>query len=373
VRRLDRSRFEPIVGYFRKPDYLARDLEAAGVEVRSLNVPPGKQHWPELALRIRSLARDARVDLIHTNLFEADILGGLAGRLTGIPVVSTLCNIAGERVRMTDNPRNNVLKFTAANWMWGGALRRWHRHSIAISEAVLKSTAETFGVDPAKMTVIYRGIDDDRTPPQVDRKEVRARIGLPDADPFLLTVGRLAPQKGHKYLVAALPELLKRYPKTHLAVVGEGWLGTSLLDQARALGVRDHVTLLGKRRDVPELMAACDVFVFPSLFEGLGVSLLEASFIGCACVSTATGPIPEIITDGVTGLLVPPADSQALAEALLRLAADPELRSRLGQAAHRNAKLRFMLSDKVTDLERCYGRLFAREHGEPMARSASVT
>jgi glycosyltransferase involved in cell wall biosynthesis len=357
VERLDRQRFEPIVCYFRKPDYLAAKLKASGVEVRCLDVPPGKQHWPELVLRIRSLARDARADLIHTSLFEADILGGAAGRLANKPVISTLCNIAGEKIRLADNPRNNVLKFAVANWMWGGALRHWHRHSIAISRAVLDSTARTFHVEPSRMTVIYRGIDEARAVPRVDRDEVRARLGLSGADPLLLAVGRLAPQKGHKYLVAALPELVCRFPATRLAIVGEGWLGSALMEQARALGVERHLTLLGKRSDVPELMAACDVFVFPSLFEGLGVSLLEACFFGCACLSTTTGPIPEIITHEVNGLLVRPAESRPLAESLIRLAESPALRMQLGNAARENVKAHFMLSDKVAELERCYTRL----------------
>lgn len=357
--RLDRQRFEPIVCHFRAPDYLAPKLRAAGIEVRCLNVPPGKQHWPELVLRIRSVARDANVDLIHTSLFEADILGGLAGKLASKPVLSTLCNIAGEQIRLADNPRNNLLKFAVANWMWGGALRRWHRHSIAISQAVARSTAQTFHVDPARITVIYRGIEDSRQVPQVDKTEVRERLGLPGADPLLLAVGRLAPQKGHKYLIGALPEVVRRFPGTRLAIVGEGWLGPALLEQAKALGVDKHVSLLGKRGDVPELMAACDVFVFPSLFEGLGVSLLEASFLGCACVSTTTGPIPEIITHDVNGLLVPPGESRELAEALIRVAANPSLRAQLGASARESTKARFMLSDKIADLERCYTRLLS--------------
>lgn len=368
--RLDRRRFEPIVCHFRPPDYLAPKLRAAGIEVRCLNVPPGKQHWPELVLRIRSVARDANVDLIHTSLFEADILGGLAGKLRGTPVISTLCNVAGERVRLTDNPRNNRFKFAVANWMWGGALRRWHRHSIAISDAVLQSTARTFHVAPERMTVIYRGLDESKQRLSVDKAAVRVRLGLSDADPFLLAIGRLAPQKGHKYLIAALPELVRRFPRTRLAIVGDGWLGPALLEQARALGVQDHVALLGKRTDVPELLAACDVFVFPSLFEGLGVSLLEASFAGCACLSTTTGPIPEIITHDVNGLLVPPGDSRELATALLRLAGDPALRARLGDAAHANMKARFMLADKVADLERCYTRLLSGDR-PPASRHAS--
>jgi glycosyltransferase involved in cell wall biosynthesis len=360
VRRLDRARFEPIVCHLRGPDYLAPQLRDAGIRVLCLDIPAGKQHWPEVLLKLRSVTRDTDANLIHTSLLEADVLGGLAGKLAKVPVVSTLCNISGDRARLLDNPRNNRLKFGVTNWVWGGALRSLHRHSIAISRAVLDSAVQTFGMDPSRISIIYRGIDDGKPLSGADKSEVRERIGLPGASPLLLTIGRLAPQKGHKHLIAALPTLLTSFPAAKLAIVGEGWLRSQLEAQARALGVAESVRFLGKRTDVPDLLAACDLFVFPSLFEGLGVSLLEASYAGCACISSDTGPIPEIIENGATGLLVPPGDSQALGRALLRLAGSPELARQLGRSAQTRARQRFMLSDKVTDLQRCYEDLFAR-------------
>lgn len=358
VQLLDRARFEPVVAYFRPPDDLATALISAGIEVINLGVTPGKKHWPRLARRIRSLAREMKADLIHTSLLEADVVGGLAGRLEGVPVVSTLCNIAGDPVRLTDNPRNSWLKFTLTNLLWSRSLRAFHLHHIAISRAVRDSSVSTFGLDPRRISVIYRGIEPTR--PALADATPRTPNGVGEAAPLLLAIGRLAPQKGHKYLIAAMPELVRHFPHAKVAIVGEGWLRPALEEQAAALGVSEHVLFLGKRTDVPELFGVCDGFVFPSLFEGLGVSLLEASYAGCACISTNTGPIPEIIEDGETGLLVPPADSQALAQALLRLARDPLLGRRLGAAARRRALERFMLADKVTELEALYVRLLRR-------------
>lgn len=357
IRLLDRERFEPIVCHFRPPSYLAEQLTARGIRVVQLNVPAGKQHWPELAWRIRSLARELRVDLIHTSLLEADVLGGLAGRLAGVPVVSTLCNIAGDPIRLADNPRNSRLKFALTNLIWGGALRGFHRHSIAISNAVRSSAVSTFHMDPTRISVIHRGIDDERAAAHANPAEARQRLGMEHAEPFFLSVGRLAPQKGHKYLLSAFAEVVREFPDARLALVGEGWLRAALEQQADALGLAKHVVLLGKRTDVADLMAACDAFVFPSLFEGLGVALLEASYAGCACIATDTGPIPEIITDGVTGLLVPAMDSAALARALLAIARDRNLAARLGAAASESARRRFRLIDKVTELEAFYSRL----------------
>jgi glycosyltransferase involved in cell wall biosynthesis len=357
IRLLDRSRFEAIVCHFRPPDYLAEQLSSQGIRVVQLNVPAGKQHWPELALRIRSLARELRVDLIHTSLLEADVLGGIAGRLAGIPVVSTLCNIAGDPIRLADNPRNSRLKFALTNLIWGGALRALHRHSIAISNAVRSSAVSTFKMDPTRISVIHRGIADERVAGHAHPAQARERLGLENARPFFLSVGRLAPQKGHKYLLSAFAEVVREFPEARLAVVGEGWLRPALQQQADELGIAKHVALLGKRTDVADLMAACDAFVFPSLFEGLGVALLEASYAGCACIATNTGPIPEIITDGSTGLLVPAMDSEALARAMLAIARDRSLAAKLGAAASENARRRFRLTDKVNELEAFYARL----------------
>lgn len=357
LKLLDRNRFEPVVCFFRAPDYLAAELTASGIQVLGLEVPKGKQHWPRLAARIRGLARELSVDLIHTSLLEADIVGGLAGRLASVPVVSTLCNIAGDPIRLADNPRNSWLKFAAMNQIWGGALRAFHTHSIAISDAVRASAITSFRMKRERITVIYRGLEPTRPAPSLPRADARRRLGFDDASPLFLSIGRLAPQKGHKHLIAALPTVVRQFPKTKLAIVGEGWLRSNLEAQVASLGLTRNVVFLGKRTDIPELFAACDAFVFPSLFEGLGVSLLEASYAGCACLSTNTGPIPEVVRDGETGLLVPPADSQALASALLRLANDPELVRRLGFAARESALQRFMLPDKVTELEALYSRL----------------
>jgi glycosyltransferase involved in cell wall biosynthesis len=355
VKLLDRARFEPVVCHFRSPDYLAEDLRQAGIRVINLEVAPGKPRWPALTWKLVRLAQAERPALIHTSLLEADILGGLAGRGARVPVVSTLCNIAGERVRLADNPHNNWVKFAATNLLWGGALRSFHRHSVAISRAVQDSAASTFGMKSDKMSVIYRGIEPSRPFPR--EPALRERLGLGGASPLLLAIGRLAPQKGLKYLIAALPGVVRAEPSARLAIVGEGWLRPELEEQARSLGVEAHVSFLGKRRDVSALLAACDMFVFPSLFEGLGVSLLEASYAGCACIATNTGPIPEIVSHDQTGLLVPPRDSTALTTAILRLAREPSYARQLGDAARARALERFMLVDKVRQLEKLYARL----------------
>ncbi|HLM56289.1 MAG TPA: glycosyltransferase family 4 protein, partial [Pyrinomonadaceae bacterium] len=118
-------------------------------------------------------------------------------------------------------------------------------------------------------------------------------------------------------------------------------------------GLEGDVHILGARRDVPDLLRACDVFVFPSLYEGLGIALIEAMAAGCACVTTDTGPLPEVVRDGVDGLLVPPSDHEALARAVNSLLDDPARRASLGEAATRSALERFQpqqAADRLTEI-----------------------
>jgi len=180
---------------------------------------------------------------------------------------------------------------------------------------------------------------------------------LPDDSLILLNVARVSPQKGLLYALRALPAILKRYPSAQLLSIGAttdpAW-HAQLQREATELKVSDHFHLLGTRRDVIDFLRACDVFVFPSLYEGLGIALIEAMAAGCACVASAAGPIPEVITDGEDGILVPPRDTEAIASAVCRLLEDQQLRERLGAAASESALSRFQPQQSAATLTRIY-------------------
>jgi glycosyltransferase involved in cell wall biosynthesis len=176
----------------------------------------------------------------------------------------------------------------------------------------------------------------------------------------LLNVARVSPQKGLIYALRALPEILPQYPTVHLLSVGgtpdPAWR-KQVEQEAAALVVADHFHLLGPRRDVIDFLRACDVFIFPSLYEGLGIALIEAMAAGCACVASSAGPIPEVVTDGEDGILVPPGNPQALAAAVSRLLSDESLRVRLGTAASETALRRFRPEESAATLTRIYQEL----------------
>src|SRR5262249_53212892 len=172
------------------------------------------------------------------------------------------------------------------------------------------------------------------------------------------------------YALRALPEILEHQPSAHLVSVGattdRPWL-EQLEREAKALGITNHFHVLGGRRDVIDFLRACDVFIFPSLYEGLGIALIEAMAAGCACVASSAGPIPEVVSDGKDGILVPPGDPAAIAAAVCRLLDNESLRQRLGAAAAKSAFSRFQPQQSADELTRIYESVQRRDKVNHMA------
>jgi glycosyltransferase involved in cell wall biosynthesis len=190
----------------------------------------------------------------------------------------------------------------------------------------------------------------------------RKELGLPPEGPIIGTVGRLVPIKGHTWLVRAVARVLVEFPQTCVVLVGDGPLLGELKDLAAELGISPHVVFLGTRHDIPECLAVLDLFVLPSLNEGMGRALLEAMAVGCPVVATRVGGIPDIVADGTTGLLVPPRDDRALAEAILTLLWDPSRRAAYGEAARRHVDGRFDVETMVRNIERLYDEVWQDKH-----------
>jgi glycosyltransferase involved in cell wall biosynthesis len=355
VGALDRTRFESIVCHLFPPDHLAPRIQSSGVRVIGLGLKRSKWSLPEAVYRLVQLIREQKIELVHTSLFQADLAGGAAGAIARVPVVNTLCNMMGGPERLADNRHMNPLKLTATMKLWGATLNRCHRHSIAISRAVLESAFENLGRPREKMSVIYRAFTDRPAAVDVSPLELKMALGIQHARPILLNIGRLAPQKGQRYLIEAMPEIVRAFPKAVLLIVGDGWLKAELESLAKTREVADHVKFLGRREDARALIELSDQFVFPSLFEGLGVSLIEAAGIGATCVATRVGPIPEVIEHGSSGVLVPPQDPVALACAIIDLATNESKARALGAAAKARVRSVFTVERMIRSLEDVYG------------------
>ena len=332
ARHLDRSRIEPEVAYLWDPSPLRADLEAAEVRVHRIGARPGAGALFAIP-RIRRLLRAGRFDAIHTQVLWASITGRIAGRLAGVRVISHIANTdtGGHRDRELTAATARKARILASLDAWTG--RRFVDRFVAISEAVRADPIRGAGWDRDRIDVVLRG-------QELDARRARAAgpVSPPLGDvgrPLLLSVGRLAEQKGHRFLIAAMPEVLAGHPDATLLLAGEGHLRPALVQQAASLGGR--VRFLGVRDDVPALLSAADAFVFPSLWEGQGNALLEAMAVGAPVVATGIPSTLETLADGESALLVPPADAAALAAALLRILDDRELAGRLADAARRRA------------------------------------
>lgn len=302
-------------------------------------VDAGRLHRVAGARRLTRLLRERRVDVLHTHtLAAANTLGRLAARRARVPVVSHLHIENHFR-----SPTKPLLR-RADN-----ASARLCAALIAVSEDTRRAY-ERQGY-PRRIEVVYNGVELDGAAPG----GLRERLGIPASAPLVGEVGRLCDVKGQRELIEALAQL----PGAHAVLVGVdlergGAYQRELEETAERLGVRDRVVFAGRIDDAGALLADLDVLALPSSTEGLPLVVLEAMARGRAVVATPVGGTPEVVVDGVTGLLVPPRDPDALAAALRRLLADPGLRARMGDAGHERVRTRFSADAMTTRVLEIY-------------------
>jgi glycosyltransferase involved in cell wall biosynthesis len=340
VRRLDRQRFHSRVFPLDEPLDLQGEIEAEGTVVDPVLAPPRRRPLACLRRLARKLRRFGP-GLVHTHLYYGNVMGRIASRLAGgAPVVTTLHNpdyTFEARPTMLFRGRKLVDRVTGSR----------NAAIVAVSRAVAEDFHRHMGWE--NIRVVPNGVDLQAFAPGGDD---RAMAEWPSAGQRLLSVGRLHPQKGHRVLLDAMAGARQAGAQLSLLVAGEGAERAALEAQASALGLQGHVRLAG-RRDVRPLLAAADVFVFPSLYEAVGIALLEAMACARPVVASRTGGIPDVVEDGVSGMLITPGDALGLAGALAALERDPELRRTLGKAARARAEA-FDIRTTVHSLEVLY-------------------
>ena len=308
----------------------ARRLETRLVRMRNhLDLPA----VPALARVFRRWS----ADLVHLHTGRATWLGSLAARWAGRPAVAT---------RRFERPLKR-------NWRTRLTYSTLLRRAVAISPAVAEQLAEA-GVPGDRIITINSAVDPESLMPKAGRDATRlAESAAPDAL-VLLTVGSLVRRKGHDVLLAALAGLHTDGQRPLLWIAGDGPERASLEKQAAELGLQGQVHFLGRRSDVPDLLAACDAFVLPSRREALGVAALEAMAAGRPVVASRVGGLAQAVVHDRTGLLVPADQPEALTEALARLLRDQELRDRLGAAGPSRVAEGFLAEQMVHAYEKLY-------------------
>lgn len=289
-----------------------------------------------LLLRIFRQIKRVKPDIVHTHLFKSDLHGRLAARLAGTPVViSTLHNC------------HNWAKNPVLGRIYG-ANARLADHIIAVSDEVRDYAIKYLHIDPKKVTTIANAIPLARFGGRRSAGAIlRREFNIPASAPLLGIVARLTEQKDHDNFLHAAQKILSDAPEAVFLVIGEGPLDATLKALAITLGIQDSVIFCGARSDIPALMGALDMLVFSSRWEGLPVALLEGLASSLPVVASNVGGIPGVIRDGEYGLLVPPADPQALANACLSLIKDPAMRKKIGQAGYAHVQKNFGMDGMV--------------------------
>lgn len=306
---------------------LADELRRLGIDVTVVDETRNSA-FRVLTFLTRFL-RANQIELVHTHRYKDCVLGTIAAKLAGVPHV--IRTVHGLREPMTGWDH---LKFRAYEALDKAVLLCLADRVIAVSKQ-MADTLQDRGYRPAMVTPIHNGIDLRKVIARRQRDDVRRELGI-DASKILIgTVGRLSPVKGHDSFLRAARLILEQEPGARFLIAGGGPLEDELGALARQLQLDDACLLVGPRADVYELTSAMDMFVLPSLNEGMPMAILEAMALGKPVVATAVGGVPEVVQHRVTGLLVPPGDERALADACLELARDREWAARLGAQARR--------------------------------------
>jgi glycosyltransferase involved in cell wall biosynthesis len=234
---------------------------------------------------------------------------------------------------------------------------------IAVSDDVRRSIIETIAPEPDKIFTICNAVDLKPFERVGDRPLFCEGLGVKGDSHLIASVGRLTKQKGHRYLLEAAKPVINKFPDAHFLLIGDGELRDTLACQAEEIGVAEHLHFLGLRRDVPDLLAAADLFVLPSLWEGLSVALLEAMAAAKPIVASAVPGTNQAMIPGETGLVIPPGDSQALADAIIQLLSDPVRARSMGRYARQHVKMHFGAQKQACEHLALYRHLLSGEAG----------
>jgi glycosyltransferase involved in cell wall biosynthesis/O-antigen ligase len=358
---LSASGIRPMVATLHRRNGVEREVVEAGIDVRFLD---SKSRLHRIRV-VRELLESERPDILHTTLFESDIAGRMGAVRLGVPVVSSLVNTSYDPARLQD-PNVRASRLWMARMIDSWSARHLTAHFHAVSRAVKESAVRDLRIPAERITVIERGRDPARlgAPDPVRRERARRRLGFSRRDEVLVTVGRQEFQKGQRYLIEAMAELSRIRPNTTLLIAGRRGHASEELERVwRETGLGDRVRFLGFTQDVPEILAAADLFVFPSLYEGLPGALIEAMAAGLPVVASDIDATREVLEPGRNALLVPPASASHLAGGILRLLCEENERRRFGSRSRAIFEERFTLQGSVLRTVALYERVLQGTNG----------
>jgi len=336
LERMDSTRFRlTVVCLYNGDKLVAQQIRALGIDVIDLGMT---RKWRlDALLRFFNLLRQKRPQILHTWMFHANIPGRILGRLAGVPIIISSEQTMGQEGQI----RRRLNRLTA---MWADCV-------ICVAQKVADFVHEQVGIPRDKLLVIANGVDTQTFIPSATPKAA-------DWQPRIIgNVGRLEPVKGTRFLVDAFAQFASQFPDARVWLVGDGTERQNLATQAQTQGVARQIDFLGMRPDVAALLAQMDIFVLPSHWEGMPNAVLEAMAAGLPVVATGVGGTTEVVVQDETGFLVPAADPDAMAKAIVTLLRDPTLCRRMGEAGRRRVEQHFSIQQTVAKTVGLYENL----------------
>jgi glycosyltransferase involved in cell wall biosynthesis len=353
LRKLDRKVFRPILAC---PTECAEKLRPdlpADVAVECL-----QYQWPyqvASALRLAEIIRKHRVGILHSHLFVSSIAASPIGWLSRVPVIL-------ETPHLREAWRHGAIK---GNYAIDRAAGRFVDHYVAVSDANSRYLIDEKKLPAKKVHVIHNGCDLKKFDPLREApKGLKNSLGFSADDPVVVVLGRLEPQKGHRFLLQAFAQVLREIPNARLVCVGAGALDRELQDQCGELYIEDRVRFVGYQSNVADWLTLADLTVLPSLFEGLPLVAIESLAAQRCVVATAVDGTTEVVINEQTGLTVPPSNAPALAEAIARLLRQTELRHSLARAGRQWVVDNFSEEQQIRKTEDLYLHAWVRSSRE---------
>jgi len=296
------------------------------------------------------IIRSGKFDVVHTHMFASNFLGRVAATLAGVLVIISTVQLIAEREKWWEMLLDRALQFKTDMM-------------IASSEAVRQSFIQR-GIRPAKIAVIHNSVDFarfDAVDREAARRAMRQAFGWDEGHFVVGTVARLERIKGLDHLIEAAKTVAEALPQARFLVVGDGPQREDLLSRVHHLELGEHCIFAGLRSDVPQILPAFDLFVLPSLSEALGTAAIEALASGVPVVASRVGGVPEVVTHGETGLLVPPGDAMQLAQAILHVAANPAEARQWAERGQKRVRLMFDVNRLADAQARLYQHFLERK------------
>ena len=341
LKGMDQNVYNLYLCCLEEPGILIHEAEKIGVKVLTLNKKKAGIDYKSIFNLAKAL-KEYKIDIVHTHNPGSHFYGAIAGKIAKVPVI-----INTKHGRNPSYSRWNLIQKKLLSYITDKI--------VAVSEDARKMAIEIEKIPHRKVTTILNCIDIDKYNVKVDKELKRQELGISKDDFVIGIVARLSPEKDHNTLLDAFRHVLdKSGQNVKLVIVGDGILKEELKQKSRILSITDNTIFLGERHDVPELLATFDLFVLPSLTEGISLTLLEAMSAGLPIVATNVGGNPEIVIDNKSGMIVPPQNINSMANAIIRIMSDKDTAKQMGLAGKIRAQERFSIEAMVSQYEQLY-------------------